>query len=330
MNEAGLMSALPITDRAMAKIDAIRVPTVDFEAYYENLPEAKEIRCASEYANSVIDYFYGDAAGAGMSTPWTERIKFRPHEYSVWTGAKGTGKSSLISQVFLHGMTQGERCLVISPEFTAQALLARKVRQASQAEEPSMTFIEHWLAWCRGKLWLFDHQGMLRPKLVLGVVAYAVKHYGVTQVLVDSLMKCGIPPSDYDGQAQFCSRLQALAHQYGPHVHLVAHARKRASGESRGNPDISDTKGTSEITDVAENCLFVAANERKRGEQMKPEEKRDADVMGQPDTAFGCQAQRNGSSWTGSIPLWHDERSHQFVARRGGRPMEYAPEWSQT
>lgn len=318
-----------VTDRAIARIDELRIPRkIDFEAYYENLPEAQDIHGAEEYVRQVIDLLYGEQAGAGMTTPWTENIKFRPREYTTWTGEKGVRKSSLISQCFLHGMVRGERCLVISPEFTVPTLLARKLRQASGGPEPSMRFIEHWLGWCRGKLWFFDHQGALRPKLVLGVIAYAVKHFAVTQVLVDSLMKCGIPPSDYDGQAQFCSRLQSLAHQYGPHIHLVTHARKRPAGERGSKPDIHDTKGTSEINDLAENCMFVAMSERKRAEALKEEHQRDAEIMAQADIVFGCQAQRNGSSWTGVIPLWQEERSHQFVDRRNGRALYYAPCWS--
>ncbi len=218
-----------LTDRALAKIDALTMPTkINFEGYYANLPESQNVRGAEQYKQAVHDRLYGAQAQVGMSTPWESlagRIKFRPGEYSTWTGYKGHGKSSLISQCFLHGMVHGERCLVISPEFTVPILLARKLRQASRGPEPAPKFVDHWLDWCKGKLWFYDHQGAVKPRIVLGVIAYAVKQFSVTQVLIDSLMKCGIGTDDYNGQKRFVDELQALAHEYGPHIHLVTPAR---------------------------------------------------------------------------------------------------------
>lgn len=76
-------------------------------------------------------------------------------------------------------------------------------------------------------MWLFDHQGSLSPETVTGVIRYAIEQHGVTHVLVDSLMKCGIGTDDYNRQKKLVDDpLATISHQSGAHLHLVAHARK--------------------------------------------------------------------------------------------------------
>jgi twinkle protein len=102
--------------------------------------------------------------------------------------------------------------------------------------------------------------------------------------------------------------LQAIAHQTGAHVHLVAHARK---GESDDKPArLHDVKGTSEICDIAENALSVWKNKRKLEAQSSGDLKRD----GEPDALLVIDSKRNGDSWTGSVKLWFDPASFQFLS----------------
>jgi twinkle protein len=86
-----------------------------------------------------------------------------------------------------------------------------------------------------------------------------------------------------------------------------------------------DTKGTSEINDMAENVFFVHKNKGK--EKEASERNPDPEIMKQPDMLFGCEVQRNGD-WAGTLPLWSERRSHQFVEREGARAYDYAPEWT--
>lgn len=310
-------------DRALAKVDALKMPAnINYDGYYEGLDEVRSIRGAEEYIDSVIDYMYGQKSSLGMSTPWgslSGRVKFRPGELSTWTGYKGHYKSSLVSQCFINGMIQGEKCLVISPEFSVPVLLMRKLRQVSGGSEPSIRFIRAWLGWCRGRLWLYDRQSSIRPRTILGLTAFAAKELGVTQILIDSLMKCGIAPDDYSGQKDFVDKLQNIAHRFNTHVHLITHARKGEDDLKR--PSLHDTKGASEINDMAENIFWVHRNKIK--ERKMADGGSNPDIMSLPDITFGCEVQRNGD-WSGTQFLWSDPGSHQFVERQGAPRYDYS------
>jgi len=231
---------------------------IDFSQYLEP-DESFAIRPAHEFANGALDVLAGRHAARGLPLPWPKAaglFEFRPGEMTTWTGFKAHGKSVLISQVMLFAMAHGEPALIISPEFRPEGVLARKIRQAACTNYPDETFARRFLQWAGdGRLYLFDHQGSLKPDAVIGLIRYAVDNYGIKHVLVDSLMKCGIAPDDYTRQKKLVDDLQTIAHQAAVHLHLVAHARK---GENDDKPArLHDVKGTSEICDMAENVLSV-------------------------------------------------------------------------
>jgi twinkle protein len=238
---------------------------------------------------------------------------------TVWTGYKGHGKSMMISHVLLFALMRGERVFIISPEFRPEGVLARKIRQAAENASPPDTFARRFLNWAgNNRLWLFDHQGALKPDTVIGIIRYAIEKHSVTHVLVDSLMKCGIAPDDYARQKQFVDDLQTIAHQNGVHLHLVAHARK---GESDDKPPrLHDVKGASELCDMAENVLSVWKNKRKLDAQSRG----DKSLDDQPDARLTVDSQRNGDGWVGSIGLWFHAPSFQFLGQANHPTMAWS------
>lgn len=294
--------------------------TIDLSQYLE--PEVSiSVRPASYFAERTIDILEGRMTAKGLPLPWAkaaDKFAFRPGELTVWTGYKAHGKSMLLSQVLLYAMSQGERVFIVSPEFRPEGILARKIRQAATTAHPAPAFAHRFLKWAGdSRLWLFDHQGSLTPDTVTGVIRYAIEHHGATHVLVDSLMKCGIAPDDYNRQKKLVDDLQTIAHQTGVHLHLVAHARK---GESDDKPArLHDVKGASELCDMAENVLSVWKNKRKIDAQSKGITKHDDEA----DGLLTIDSQRNGDGWTGSIQLWFHQSSFQFVGGPSHPPVEW-------
>jgi twinkle protein len=117
--------------------------------------------------------------------------------------------------------------------------------------------------------------------------------------VIDSLMKCGIPPDDYAGQKQMVDQLQSIAHANPLHIHLVAHARKGESDEKPAR--LHDIKGASEIGDMVENVISVWRN--------KPKEKGDPKRSGEPDALMIVEAQRNCGGWVGQLPLNYERNA---------------------
>lgn len=287
---------------------------IDYAAY-QSTEDHNTVIAASSLRDKVVDLFYGDAANAGVDLPFSSTrgiLKLRPAEVTVWTGYKGHGKSTLLDQVLLNGLQHGEKELDLSMEFLPEMLLKRKLRQCAGCPEPTIRYIDDWHRWTDGRLWMYAKQGSVTPEKVLGIIRYAVEKFGVTQVLVDSLMKCGIPPKDIDAQKQFVDDLQTIAHQMGPHIHLVAHAKKDNDHGDRKPAQLHDVKGASEICDMVENVFSVWRNKDKKEES-------------QPDAMLICEAQRNGNGELPAVPLWFDPYSTQFFEySRNFRPVDYS------
>lgn len=294
--------------------------TIDLSAYIEPA-ESVAVRPANYFTERALDVLNGRKAAKGLPLPWSkaaDKFALRPGELTIWTGFKGHGKSMLLSQVLLHAMTSGERVLIISPEFKPEGLLARKVRQAACTGAPADGFARRFLAWAGdGRLWLFDHQGSLTPDTVTAVIRYAIDEHAVTHILVDSLMKCGIAPDDYQRQKKLVDDLQSIAHQRDVHVHLVAHARKCENDDKPAR--LHDVKGASELCDMAENVCSVWKNKRKLEARPSSQSKHEDE----PDALLIIDSQRNGDGWTGSIALWFDQRSFQFKGERGLSPVAW-------
>lgn len=296
--------------------------TLDLSDYLE--PEQSHaVRPANHFADRAVDILLGRNVAKGLPLPWPRthgKFAFRPGEMTVWTGYKGHGKSLMISNILFHGLNEGERVFIISPEFKPADVLARKIRQAAENSSPPESFARKFLDWAgENRLWLFDHQGALKPDTVTAVIRYAVEHYGVGHVLVDSLMKCGIGADDYNRQKQFVDDIQSIAHQSGIHLHLVAHARKCENDDKP--PRLHDVKGTSELCDMAENVLTVWKNKRKLNAQSRG----DTAFDDQYDALLTVDSQRNGDGWVGAIPLWFHQPSGQFLAGSNHPTMSWKP-----
>ena len=316
------MSAL---EKNAAALDAFISGSViadhrDLEPYIKP-EEAAKIRSAADYVSEIIQRMESGQKLIGLPTPWKTlngKVLFKPHELSVWTGYKGHAKTMVLSQCMCNGMSLGENVLVISPEFRPPTIIERKLRQCSASENQSLKFVRQWAEWARGRLWFYDHQGSVNAKYVLAAIRYAQDKFGITQVVVDSLMKMGIATSaeGYDKQKWFVDSLQSIAHDTGVHIHLVAHARKASSDSEM--PGIHDVKGTSEICDMAENVYVVWTNKRKLDEIEGGNFKR-AD---EPDVILKVEAQRN-VEWRGSVALWMHRPSFQFVDHPNNAPQIY-------
>jgi len=264
-----------------------------------------ELRSASDYADQVIERFYptGDAQ-LGVMFPWIKsagKLAIRPAELSIWTGLSGHGKSQVLGQVILHAAAQSERACIASMEIKPDALLYRMVRQMAGESEPRIATIKQCMEWLRGRMWVFNTVGTVTADRILEVFVYARKRYGVTQFVIDSLMKCGIAEDDYKAQKEFVDRLCDFKNAHDVHVHLVAHSRKKMSENDA--PGKMDVKGTGAITDLADNVYSVWRNKKKEAGEA------DAAAM---DAVLACDKQRHGE-WEGSLALWFDRQSFQYL-----------------
>ena len=269
------------------------------------MSEDQKIRVAKpeHYLSKFMD-MVGGYIEEGHKTPWEAtkgKFAFREQELTVWTGFKGHGKSLVISQIIESFITDQKKVFIISPEFPPHRVLHRMMIQSLGLDNMNTKAGWAYLDAINELVWLYDQQSSLRPIDVVALCRYAVEVHGVSHILIDSLMKCGIAPDDYAGQKKFVDTLQQVAHKNPVHIHLVAHARKGSDDHKIAG--LHDIKGASDIADLAENVIVIWRNKQKEMGTGLAEE---------PDCIVKIEAQRNGDGWIGMIPLWFRKSTFTF------------------
>ncbi|RKP56380.1 AAA family ATPase [Pararobbsia silviterrae] len=302
---------------------------IDWNAYASDEDDGRaDVRRASDWADAVAQYFHGeDEQVVGTPTPWGKvenRIMFRPGEVTLWPGINGHGKSGAVGFVMLNAMVSGARACIASHEMAPEATMSRMCRQAAGSNLPTIELIERFHRWTDDRLWLYVHRGAVTPQRMIAVSRYCRKELGVDHMVIDSLMKCGIAPDDYNGQKTFVDGLCVLARDTGLHIHLVHHLRK---GERETDvPDKFGVKGAGEITDLVDNVLIVFRNKRKETQlETEADQKKREELVLLPDSFLICAKQRH-FTWEGKVSLWFDKDSQQLLEgpSAGRRYIDFA------
>lgn len=302
--ESGANTLDKLAGRIMESPNLLR--NLDLKGYME--PQANHnVKPAIEYRSALKALVVGRAEGDQYATGIAfnhlrGKFEFRRNELTVWSGYKGHGKSLLISQVLKDAIRHGKRIFIFSPEFRPERVLERMLYQHAGTTEIVPEDFEAFMRYVTERVWLYDTQGSLSQREVIALCRYVAEHLEVDHILIDSLMKCGMPPDDYAAQKQFVDQVQNVAHAFPLHIHLVAHAKK-ATDDSKV-PRLHDVKGASEIADLAENVLTVWRNKDKEKDSSKKE--------GEPDAILTVEAQRNGDGWIGQCNLLFDRETMTF------------------
>jgi len=302
---------------------------IDFSKY-ESETEAKErVKPAAVWLAELVENLRHPVREVRQVMPWRKThglIQFRPGEVTVWGGANGAGKSLVTGMVALSLLAQDQRVCIASFEMKPRKTLERMARQyagqnpddpayagSEEAKQSLIQIYNDFKDWS-GLLYLYDQQGTVTTAQIIAVTRYCAKELGVSHFFIDSLMKCVAGEDDYNGQKKFVDELTAIARDYQIHIHLVHHIRKPADESHK--PNKYDYKGSGSITDQVDNVISVWRNKPK---ERKIEEGRDVDAN-EPDALLICDKQRNGD-WEGSIGLWFDRASQQFLGAPGAEPM---------
>jgi twinkle protein len=291
--------------------------SINFSDYMVE-PEHHDVKPASDWLAATIDAFYGtDDTPRAPGMLWQktrDKVRFRPGEVSLWAGINGHGKSMFLSQVTLDLCYQAERVMVASFEMKPVKQMHRMSRQACGSRLPDRDFLEVLHQWSDERLWIYDHVGAVEWRKVIAVMRYAVKEFGITHFVVDSLMKCVKGEDDYNSQKDFVNELCAFAQTHGVHVHLVHHVKKTESEHK--TPGKFDIKGSGAISDQVDNVFIVFRN--KKAEQ---------EANGDPTCILACEKQRNGE-FEGKFGFWFDVDSQQYVEALSELPAMYGVDGS--
>ncbi|MCI8537751.1 MAG: hypothetical protein HFF18_03695 [Oscillospiraceae bacterium] len=206
---------------------------------------------------------------------------FFASEVSVWTGKRGSGKSTILGQILLSAVDQGHRVCAYSGELDKaqfrewidlQAAGPEQVRfrtdprsgkKLCRVEGPVRDRISAWL---EGKFWLFDLDcaSVHDEDRILAQFEYARLRYGADVFLVDNIMTVELKTRGdfYQAQSRFMGRLTAFAKRHQAHIHMVVHPRKTESGQVRSADDVG---GSGDITNRADNVFLMQTAPTEEG-----------------------------------------------------------------
>lgn len=306
---------------------------IDWELYERQTEAKQQVKSAKLYVQQIIDRARSPKVDKSPLMPWGKThhlIQFRRGEVTVWGGENGSGKSLVTGQVGLSLCAQNEKVGIASFEMKPVKTLERMGRQwtkqrlndpeilgSSYEFEKAIDLYEQFRDWTDGKLWLYDRQGTVQWQAVCTVIRYCAKELGITQMFIDSLMKCVAGEDDYNNQKAFVDELCAIARDENIHIHLIHHVKK-PSVEGK-KPTKYDFKGTGAITDQPDNVIAVWRDKAK--EKDRKANKLVSETL--PDEVLIVDKQRNGEGWEGMIGLWFDKPSNQFVAGHNLPAMDF-------
>lgn len=305
-------------------IQMITPDTFDFRAYMvESEPKAKVIS-ADVWTEELVDSIRNGHAVTGAKLPWAkthDHLRFRPGEVTVWQGVNGHGKSQLLGMACIAFAAQAERICIASFEMKPLSTLKRMLRQVSMNERPSEAMARTFGEWTKGKVWLYDQQGTVKPEMIYAVIRYCSAELGIKHIVIDSLMKCVRGEDDYNAQKDFVDMLTSLARDHQVHIHIVHHVRKGENEEKP--PGKMDSKGSGSISDQVDQFLTVwrnKAKEKARDQCSRMDTPLPEKFANAPDAMLICDKNRHGE-WEGGIALWFHPESLQYVADSRCQPI---------
>jgi len=240
------------------------LPKIDFKKYLNDLSylEAEMLKDVGDFTDGVLEMAEHGNQLIGAYFPWSKMqhtTRIGDGKLSIWAGANGSGKSQLLGQVINHTISQGRKACIASLEMQPKQTLYRMVCQSATCKA-SKGYSLAWLKHHTGSLYIYDQLDKVDTDRILGMAHYAAHVLGCSDIVIDSLTKCGVGRDDYTKQAEFVDRLQWCAKKWNVHIHLVAHMRKPSEGSKQDKYSI---RGASEISDLADNVYIIERNFRK-------------------------------------------------------------------
>lgn len=291
--------------------DVISPSEHDFSAYMELTEHEQKVRPATDWRQMYLDRISGRMPRVqGANLPWAKAkglVTFAPGEVTLWVGINGHGKSLIIGQCALSWAAQGEKVCIASFEMKPDKTLERLAHQFLDTRFPDERQGERFMDWSDGKLWLYDQHGSINARTVIAAIRYCAEKVGITQFIVDNLIKCVKSDEDYEGQKTFVDDLTTVAKDHNIHIHLIHHSRK--GPDEFSPPRKMDSLGSGSVANLVDNMLIVWRNKKKEDEKHKD---KPIDELS-PDAMVLCEKNRHGD-WEGRMSLYFHHRSTQFLA----------------
>lgn len=194
----------------------------------------------------------------GWVTPEDKALRRRPGEGTIWTGACGHGKSNFLYQVYAWlAVVHNQKCFIGSYEEPVEEILGIMIRHVAGMfigageEEIFRIICERLLK----NIIIHDYLGTVKMEDFWKQAYYAVKAYGVTNVLLDSASCTDVNLEDNESCEKFIKQAVEFWKKTGASFDAIFHPRKGM--KDTDIPGKNDIKGSGFLADLVHNVVVV-------------------------------------------------------------------------
>ena len=242
-------------------------------------------------------------------------------DVSVWSGLRGSAKSTLLSQIALNAVDTGNVVIFYSGELICFDFMHwMNLQAAGNHNQPAFhegyfntpaEFQSEIAEWLEGKFYLYNNDYGNGFEAVIAEVEKQIEEHKADIVFLDNLMAFNISSlasTKWEAQTAFVWKLHELANKSHTHIAFVAHPRK-----SSGFLRFDDISGTADIGNAVDSAFIVHRNNEdfKRLSTDMFKWKADSDVY-KGTNVVEIVKDRGGGNQDVFIPLYYDARSKRL------------------
>lgn len=241
---------------------------------------------------------------------------------SVWSGLRASAKSTVLSEIGLNAIDDGNNVAYFSGELTARHFMDWMNLQAAGKGYVVETNNEGFFTtpidtqrkiakWLEGHFWLYNNDYGNNFREVIERFEKIIVENKLDLLILDNLMAFDISDlsdTKWDAQKEFVLALERTAKAHGVHIAFVAHPRK-AMGFLR----FDDIAGTADLGNAVDDAFIVhrVNNDFKRYTHEMFGWKEDAEMY-EATNVIEIVKDRDGGNQDVFIPLWYEVESKRL------------------
>ena len=241
---------------------------------------------------------------------------------SVWSGLRASAKSTVLSEIGLNAIEDGNNVAYFSGELTASHFMDWMNLQAAGKGYVTETNNEGFYTtpfetrkkiakWLEGHFWLYNNDYGNNFREVIDRFEKIIDEHKLDLLVLDNLMAFDISDlsdTKWDAQKEFVLALERTAKAHGVHIAFVAHPRK-AMGFLR----FDDIAGTADLGNAVDDAFIVhrVNNDFKRYTHEMFGWKEDNEMY-EATNVIEIVKDRDGGNQDVFIPLWYEVESKRL------------------
>lgn len=252
-------------------------------------------------------------------------IGWKRGQVTLWSGYRGSAKSTLLSELVLNAANRGYKSAVWTGELDGSEFKNWLYLQAAgKAYNKKSKYNQFYFTpkdiaekidpWADKYIYLYNNEYSDNFDIIEQEIRQLVKEQEVDQVFLDNLTILDIDSLDdsiFQAQKEFMKRTHYLARELNVHIHCVAHPNK-SGGFLRQN----SISGSGHLPDIAQNVLIIHKINRdfetSAKEFLSKHTVSDIVDSGCTNCIEICKCRDKGSATDTFVKLWFEMESNRL------------------